>query len=113
ELVLLVVVTVLMAAAIIGLPTVAPLILLVVPMVIASLVLGPRQLPWFIVFVLLTLAVTVTQQPTITLRVAVSVAVMFGLGFIVLLGSFRRSRLGVAGAMGESMLVDLRDRILK
>lgn len=113
QLVLLVVVTVLMAAAIIGLPTVAPLILLVVPMVIANLVLGPRQLPWFIVFVLLTLAVTVTQQPTITLRVAVSVAVMFGLGFIVLLGSFRRSRLGVAGAMGESMLVDLRDRILK
>ena len=32
--------------------------------------------------------------------------------FIVLLTSFRRSRLGVAGVRGESMLVDLRDRIL-
>jgi len=30
----------------------------------------------------------------------------------VLLTSFRRSRLGVAGALGESMLVDLRDRIM-
>lgn len=113
ELVLLVAVTLLMAGLIVPFPDVAPLILLVIPMVIASLVLGPRQLPWFVVFVLLTLAVTVTQQPDVTIRVALSVAVIFGLGFIILLGSFRRSRLGVAGVMGESMLVDLRDRILK
>ena len=32
---------------------------------------------------------------------------------IVLAASLRRSRLGVAGAMGESMFVDLRDRILQ
>ncbi|WP_181310408.1 PP2C family protein-serine/threonine phosphatase [Nocardioides campestrisoli] len=113
QLVLLVVVTLLMAAAIVGVPDYAPLILMVLPMAVASLVLGPRQLPWFIVFVLLTLAVTVTQQPDITVRVAVTVAVLFVLGFIVLLASFRRSTLGVAGVMGESMLVDLRDRILK
>ena len=37
---------------------------------------------------------------------------IFVVGFIVLLTSFRRSRLGVAGALGESMLVDLRDRIM-
>ncbi len=113
QLVLLVVVTLLMAAAIVAVPDYAPLILMVLPMAVASLVLGPRQLPWFIVFVLLTLAVTVTQQPDITVRVAVTVAVLFMLGFIVLLASFRRSNLGVAGVMGESMLVDLRDRILK
>ena len=32
---------------------------------------------------------------------------------IVLAASLRRSRLGVAGTMGESMFVDLRDRILQ
>jgi serine phosphatase RsbU (regulator of sigma subunit) len=39
--------------------------------------------------------------------------VLFVLCFIVLLTSFRRTRLGVAGMLGESMLVDLRDRILQ
>ncbi|WP_104105383.1 PP2C family protein-serine/threonine phosphatase [Nocardioides sp. 616] len=113
QLVMLVVATLLMAAAIIGLPDFAPMMLLMVPMVVASLVLGPRQLPWFVVFVLMTLAVAVTRQPDVTARIAVSVAVMFALGFIILLSSFRRSQLGVAGSRGESMLVDLRDRILK
>ena len=42
----------------------------------------------------------------------IGVAVIFVVGFIILLTSFRRSRLGVAGAIGESMLVDLRDRIM-
>ena len=82
-------------------------------MVVGSLVLGPRQLPWFVVFVLLLLAVLVPQQPDITQRIAVTVLVVFAIGFIILLSSFRRSRLGVAGLRGESMLVDLRDRILK
>jgi serine phosphatase RsbU (regulator of sigma subunit) len=36
---------------------------------------------------------------------------MFLLAFIVMLASFRRSRLGIAGSMGESMLADLSDRI--
>ena len=34
------------------------------------------------------------------------------IGLIVLVTSFRRTRLGVAGLRGESMFVDLRDRIL-
>src|SRR5665809_74624 len=37
--------------------------------------------------------------------------VLFAAGFIILLTSCRRTRLGVAGAQGELMLVDLRDRI--
>ncbi len=36
---------------------------------------------------------------------------MFLLAFIVMMASFRRSRLGIAGSMGESMLADLSDRI--
>lgn len=90
-----------------------PLTAMVVPLVVANLVLGPRQLPWFVVLTLLILAVLVPQQPEITKQTAVTVVILFALGFIILLASFRRSTLGVAGLRGESMLVDLRDRILR
>jgi hypothetical protein len=113
SLVALVALTVALAIAIWWVPEWMPITTLIVPMVLGSLVLGPRHLPWFVVFVLLLVAVLVPQLPTINKRIAVSVIVVFTLGFIILLSSFRRSRLGVAGLRGESMLVDLRDRILK
>jgi hypothetical protein len=109
----LVVLTFAIALAIWKVPDWSPINTLIVPLVVGSLVLGPKQLPWFVVFVLLLLAVLVPQQPDITKRIAVTVLVVFTVGFIILLSSFRRSRLGVAGLRGESMLVDLRDRILK
>ena len=84
-----------------------------VPLVVSSLMLGPRQLPWFVVFLLAVLAVSVPLQPDVSDRIVVSVVIMFGLGLFVMLSSFRRSRLGVAGIQGESMFVDLRDRILR
>lgn len=105
--------TVVLAVLIVVFPEVTPLMSLVLPLTIASLVLGPRALPWFVVFVLLVLAMTVTQRPNLDTRSAMTVVVLFTLGFIILMASFRRSRLGVAGVRGESMLVDLRDRILK
>ena len=76
---------------------------------------GLATCPWFIVFVLAVLtglAVVVTSTRWSSSRTVIGVAVIFVVGFIVLLTSFRRSRLGVAGAIGESMLVDLRDRIM-
>jgi hypothetical protein len=112
-LLLLVVSTLLIGAAIWRFSSNAPLVMLLVPLVVSSLMLGPRQLPWFVVFVLLVLAVVVPTQDEISVRVALTVVVMFGLGFVVLLSSFRRSRLGVAGIQGEMMFVDLRDRILR
>ena len=111
-LVLLVISTVLIGLAIWFLPLYAPLVTLLVPLVVSSLVLGPRQLPWFVVFVLLVLAV-VTPSQDISARVVIAVIIMFSLGFMVLLSSFRRTRLGVAGIQGEMMFVDLRDRILR
>ncbi|WP_322919748.1 PP2C family protein-serine/threonine phosphatase [Nocardioides renjunii] len=89
-----------------------PLNSLLVPLVVASLMLGPRQLPWFVLFVLLVLALLVPSQD-VTTRVALTVVIIFGLGFLVLVSSLRRSRLGVAGLQGETMFVDLRDRILR
>ncbi len=109
----LVVVTLLLTAVIVTFPHYMPLLVLVVPLILSSILLGPRQLPWFVVFVLLFVVVALTSQPQYNVRVVIGVIVIFGLGLIVLLGSFRRSRLGVGGLMGESMFVDLRDRILK
>ena len=94
-------------------PTYVPLTLMVVPLVVGNLVLNPRQLPWFVVLVLLILLLALPMQPEITPQVVTTVIILFAVGLLVLLVSFRRSRLGVAGARGESMLVDLRDRILR
>lgn len=95
-------------------PDIVPIEALSVPLIIASLVLGPRTLPWFVVFQMLCLVQGVHSQHTADFhtRDVVSVICNFLLGLIVLLLSYRRSRLGVAGLRGESMFVDLRDRIL-
>jgi hypothetical protein len=96
--------------------TYAPVTLLLVPLMVASLLLGPRTLPWFVVFVLTLTVVAVVgrrmRDVEILPATVTGIAMVFLLGLIVLLTSFRRSRLGVAGFQGESMFVDLRDRIL-
>ena len=93
-----------------------PVTALVIPMVIANLVLGPRSLPWFVVTTLFILvaavAVTSSAIPIDSRRIG-GIVVCFGVGLIILISSFRRSRLGVAGSRGESMFVDLKDRITK
>jgi hypothetical protein len=104
--------TLALTAAALVWPSNVPLTVLMVPLLVASLVLGPRQLPWFVVFLMVMLMLVIARQPDITLRIVISIAILFLLCFIVLVTSFRRSRLGVAGVLGESMLVDLRDRIL-
>ena len=85
-----------------------------IPIVIANIILSPRTLPWFVVFVLGVLVVAVAATPdSLDNRRVGGVVVTFVVGLIVLVSSFRRSRLGVAGALGESMLVDLRERIAR
>ena len=93
-------------------PEDVPFTSLMVPLLLGSLLLGPRQLPWFVIYVMTMLMISLTQQTTIVARTVAAVAIQFLMGFIVLIASFRRSQLGVGGAMGESMFVDLRDRIL-
>jgi hypothetical protein len=85
-----------------------------IPIVLANIMLSPRTLPWFVVFVLSVLVVAVASEETaLDARRIGGVIVSFSVGLIVLISSFRRSRLGVAGALGESMLFDLRERISK
>lgn len=105
-------VTVLINIGVANSPSTFPFTSLMVPLLVGSLLLGPRQLQWFVIWVMLMLAVALLNQDSITARIVGATAIQFLMCFIVLLTSFRRTRLGVGGAMGESMLVDLRDRIL-
>ena len=81
------------------------------PIFLASLWLGPRALPWFVVFALAGVVVLLAAQPSFSARTVTRLVVTFAIGLLVIVTSFRRSRLGVAGPRGESMFVDLRDRI--
>ena len=93
-------------------PTAMPFTSLVIPVVVGSLFLGPRTLPWFDLFVVAMLAIAMANQETLTSRTLGAAGVQFSVCLIVFLTSLRRSRLGVAGLRGETMFVDLRDRIL-
>jgi hypothetical protein len=88
---------------------------LAVPMVIANIVLGPKSLPWFVLYCLSVGVIIVALSPEdqIDDRRIGAIVAAFLVGLIILASSFRRSQLGVAGGRGESMLVDLRDRINK
>jgi len=90
---------------IVSIPTIA------LPLVMGGLFLGPRPLPWYVIFNLVLLTLSLPKVPSFSSRTVFTTAVMFLLAFIVMLTSFRRSRLGIAGSMGESMLADLSDRI--
>jgi hypothetical protein len=102
----------LLGIGIAGLPTVMPVSAIVIPMVLGNLILGPRTLPWLVVLCLgvLVVGLAALQTPLDGRRIA-GIVLDFLIGLIILISSFRRTRLGVAGSRGESMLVDLRERI--
>ncbi|MCX6395528.1 MAG: PP2C family protein-serine/threonine phosphatase [Propionibacteriales bacterium] len=81
-------------------------------MVLASLWLGPRTLPWFVIFCLFGVVGLAANTPDITTVTVVRVIFTFAIALMIILTSFRRIKLGVAGPRGESMFVDLRDRIV-
>ena len=99
--------------AVVVAPTEIPFTSLMVPLLLGSLLLNPRHLPWFVIILFALLMVCLSQQVNPTGRTFGSVGIQVLMLLIVLAASLRRSRLGVAGAMGESMFVDLRDRILQ
>jgi hypothetical protein len=82
------------------------------PIFLASLWLGPRTLPWFVIFALAGVVLLLGVQPAISTRTVMRVVVTFAIALLVIVTSFRRTRLGVSGPRGESMFVDLRDRIV-
>jgi hypothetical protein len=96
---------------VLGLGDALPFTALMLPLLLGSILLGPRTLPWFVVLVMLCLTATFPQQDDNS-RVYIALAVQFLMGLVVLTIGLRRASLGVTGTRGESMLVDLRDRIL-
>lgn len=90
-----------------------PLSAILVPVFLGTLWLGPKTLPWFVTFCMAGVVVMLLAQPSITTRTVSRVVIVFGIGLMVMITSFRRARLGVSGPRGESMFVDLRDRIVK
>jgi Stage II sporulation protein E (SpoIIE) len=89
----------------VSIPTIA------LPLVMGGLFLGPRPLPWFVIYNLVLLTLALPKVPGFSGRAVFTTLVLFLLAFIIMLASFRRSRLGIAGSMGESMLAELSDRI--
>ncbi len=109
----LVVASLLVTAGGLAWPGVVSYVVLLLPMFVASLWLGPRTLPWFVVFASSCVAILIVAEPSANPRGVVRAAVTFIIAFLIMLTSFRRSTLGVSGPIGESMFVDLRDRISK
>ena len=93
-------------------PQYIPFTSLTLPIVVGSILLSPRTLPWFVIYDMAVLAFCISQQAEITSRLVGAVTVQVVIAAVVMASSFRRARLGVAGLRGESMFVDLRDRIV-
>jgi hypothetical protein len=94
-------------------PLVIPSTAMLVPIVVSGLFLGPRYLPWFIVFCCACFCVLLFEQDVVSYLAVGRAIVVFFVALLMMVTSFRRSRLGVSGPRGESMFVDLRDRISK
>ena len=92
-------------------PMVVPQVAILLPIFLASLWLGPRTLPWFVIFALVGVVLLLVFQPEVGVRTVLRLVITFLIALLVIVTSFRRTRLGVAGPRGESMFVDLRDRI--
>jgi hypothetical protein len=112
-LVLLVLLSLAIVVAVVIAPDDIPFTSLMVPLLLGSLLLNPRHLPWFVIYLFALLLICLTEQADPTGRTYAAVGIQVLMCLIVLAASLRRSRLGVAGTMGESMFVDLRDRILQ
>lgn len=93
-------------------PTDVPFTALNVPLVLGAFLLSPRLLTWLLGFLIALLFVVLLLQPVNTPRLIAAMAVLVLLCVISLVINIRRSSLGIGLRRGESMLVDLRDRIL-
>ncbi|MDQ4085120.1 MAG: serine/threonine-protein phosphatase [Actinomycetota bacterium] len=99
--------------AVLALARVMPLSAFVLPVLVGGLSLGYHALRWLLVVVaaiLAVLAVSLPSQGLPSLRLG-ALGVVAATGLLMLWSSRSRTKLGVAGSRGESMLIDLRDRL--
>jgi len=103
------------AAVVVGVgvdPDMVPFTALNVPLLVGALVLRPRTLLWFVSFVMVMIAIAAAVQDEYTTRTIAALVILVLVCAFVLVISLRRSVLGIGARRGETMLVDLRDRIL-
>lgn len=93
-------------------PRDVPFALFDLPLLLGAITLSPRRLFYLALFLAAAVVAAAVVQPSYTTRTAAALAVMAGLCVVVLVISLSRSRVGIGSRRGESMLVDLRDRIL-
>lgn len=103
------------AAVVVGIwlePVDVPINLIFLPLVLGILFLSSKVLPWFAGYILVALVTAGVLQEEYTLRIATALGVMATISVLVIVMSLRRGQIGVGPLRGQSMLVDLRDRIL-
>lgn len=98
--------------AIVVAPGEVPFTPLMIVLLLGTILLSPRVLPWFAVLLTALVTVAAAVQPAYPMRTVAALVVMISMCLIVLVVNVRRSRLGIGSIRGETMLVDLRDRIL-
>lgn len=91
-------------------PSGVPLVVLIVPLVLGGLVLTGVRLVWLVSAVLFTLAINMLVLGA-QLSHLVTAVVFVIIAWVLLAQARWRTRLGVPGMAGDSMLVDLRDRL--
>ncbi len=99
-------------ALIAAFPEDMPFTALFFPLLIGSFLLGPRMLVWLTAYLAVLVVAAGWLQTTQTTRTIASIVVMATLCVISLVINLRRTSLGIGIRRGETMLVDLRDRIV-
>lgn len=111
--VVLVVLTLLVFLVTLRYPVIFTAAVFMVPLLLSELLLPPRRTVPFVVFLVAALVVeTVAEFPDgIPVRRWVTSVIVLAMAALVLTLQWRRARLGVRGLTGESMLLDLKERI--
>ncbi len=90
-------------------------IVLIFPLLLATLFLSPRRTTWLAVIVvgLLAAETLYSYGPDVPVRRLVSFLAAIVMCLVVILVAHRRSGLGVGGSRSDAILSDLRDRLTK
>jgi Stage II sporulation protein E (SpoIIE) len=84
----------------------------VIPTLLGGLLLSTRRFLWLLAVVAFCVIGSFALLEELTVRLVAAGVVVGLVAVILLLNGRSRSQLGVSGSRGESMLIDLRDRLL-